>query len=302
MKPDLNLLVVLDALCRAGSVSRAADLLALSQPAVSHALARLRALTGDPLFLRKGRGLTPTPRALGLAQSVAALVAEGRALLGPESFDPSRDAARFRIGTSDYAGLTLLPDLVADLRTHAPLSTLEAAPIGPDPLAALEYGTVDLCFWGTDAPGAPYRYQPLFGESFVAVLRQGHPAISLTDGRLTLAAYLAVAHAVVSLGDPGQSPVDLALAAAGLARRIVLVSPSFAANLATVAASDLIAAVPSRLGRRLPQGLVALPLPFAVPDHGYGILWHPLGDVSPAQRWLRARIRHLFASSAPPAG
>jgi DNA-binding transcriptional LysR family regulator len=292
MRTDLNLLVILDALCRFGSVSRAAAALSLSQPAISHALNRLRAATGDPLFTRSGRGLVPTPRALALAEPVAGIVAAGQACLRPEAFDPAADAVRFRLGVSDYAGLTLLPELVAAVIAAAPNARVEALPVGPGVLRQLESGGLDLSFWGTAPPPTPVLYQPLWAERFVAVLRRDHPALVAT-GRLSLQAYLGLAHAVVSLGDPGQSPVEAALAGVGQSRKVVLTSPSFAANLAAVAVSDLVATVPARLALSLPEALLACPLPVAVPGFDYGMIWHPRGDASPALRWLRAMIRRL---------
>ncbi|MBL9062760.1 LysR family transcriptional regulator [Tabrizicola sp.] len=297
MRPDLNLLVILDALCRLGSVSQAAEAVSLSQPAISHALNRLRAATGDPLFTRAGRGLVPTPRALALAREVAAIVAAGQACLRPETFDPARDAPRFRLGISDYAGLTLLPGIVAAVAAEAPLAVVEALPVGPGVLRQLEEGVLDLSFWGTAPPPAPYLYRRLFDESFVLVLRRGHPAIGPDEKPPPPDVFPGLSHAVVSLGDPGQSPVDQALARAGMSRKVVLSSPSFAANLAAVAGSDLVATIPARLVRRLPAGLVALPLPVSVPDFAYGMIWHPRSDASAALRWLRGLIERVTAAS-----
>lgn len=287
MKADLNLLVILDALCRFGSVSKAAEGLSLSQPAVSHALNRLRVVMQDPLFTRSGRGLVPTPRARALAQEVAGIVAAAQASLRPERFDPGRDAVEVRLGLSDYSGLTLFPRLVAAVRAEAPQARIEAVPVGRSALRQLEEGALDLCFWGTVPPEAPFRYRMLFSERFVVVLRAGHPALAREIG---LDRWLRLDHAVVSLGDPGQSPVETALAGLGLARRVVLTSPSFAANLAAVAASDLVATVPARLAAGMPAGLVVRPLPLAVPAFDYGMIWHPRGEVSPALRWLRGLI------------
>ncbi len=287
MKPDLNLLVILDALCRFGSVSKAAEALSLSQPAISHALNRLRVVMGDPLFIRSGRGLVATPRARAMAEEVAGIVAAARASLRPERFDPAQDAAVVRLGLSDYAGLTLFPRVVAAVRVQAPRVRIEAVPVGQAALRQLEEGGLDLCFWGTMPPGAPFHYRRLFGESFVLVLRAGHPALV---GEIGLERWLGLDHAVVSLGDPGQSPVEAALAGLGLERRVVLASPSFAANLAAVAASDLVATVPARLAEGLSAGLVARTLPLAVPAFDYGLIWHPRGEVSPALRWLRGVI------------
>jgi DNA-binding transcriptional LysR family regulator len=287
MRTDLNLLVILDALCRFGSVSQAAEALSLSQPAISHALNRLRATTGDPLFTRSGRGLVPTARALALAEPVAAIVAAAQACLRPEEFDPAADAPRFRLGVSDYAGLTLMPGLVAALLAEAPKAVVTARPIGPEVLRQLEEGKLDLSFWGTAPPPAPFLYQRLWGEHFVVVLRCGHPVLA---AGLSWPAYLGLSHAVVSLGDPGQSPVEAALEREGFDRRVVLSSSSFAANLAAVAASDLVATVPARLAQGLPAGLVACALPFEVQGFDYGMIWHPRGDASPALRWLRGLI------------
>jgi DNA-binding transcriptional LysR family regulator len=300
MRPDLNLLVVLDALCRHGSVSRAAERLSLSQPAVSHALGRLRAATGDPLFTRSGRGLVPTPRALALAAPVAGLVAAGQACLAPEAFDPARDAPRFRLGISDFAGLTLVPRIAARVMQAAPLARIEALPVGPDSLRQLEDGRLELSFWGTEAPGGAILYQPLFQEHFVMVLRRDHPVLGRGPKAVSVQDYVGLPHAIVSLGGPAQSPVDLALAKDGGARRIALTSPSFAANLAAVEAGGLVATVPSRLAGLLPASLVALPLPFAVPSFRYGMIWHLRGETAPALRWLRQVIVELFAEGTAP--
>jgi len=296
MKPDLNLLVVLDALCRTGSVSKASEALALSQPAVSHALNRLRAATGDPLFARSGRGLVPTPRAVALADTVAGLVASGQACLRPEGFDPTKDAPRFRLGVSDYAGMVLLPRLVARVRALAPRAAIEARPVGQGALRQLEAGEIDLCFWGTEAPGTPFHHAALFRETFVLALRSDHQV--LAQGALEVEDYLALSHAVVSLGDPGQSPVDVALARLGECRTVGLASPSFAANLAAVAASDLVATIPARLARGLPPGLVTRPLPLAGVEFGYGMIWHPRGEASPALRWLRGVVAEVAEDGA----
>lgn len=298
MKPDLNLLVILDALCRHGSVSRAAERLALSQPAISHALNRLRAATGDPLFTRSGRGLVPTPHALALAERVAGIVAEAQACLRPEAFDPSRDAMTFRLGVSDFAGLTLLPQVVQAAMSEAKQVRIEAVPVGPGLLRQLEEGGLDVSFWGTDPLAAPYHHQALFEDEYRLVMRHAHPALKAGSGRIGLEDYLDLSHAVVSLGDPGTSGVETALAHFGRTRRIVLVSPSFAANLAAVAASDLAATVPDRLALALPEGLVRLPLPFNVPRFRYGLIWHARTDASPAQRWFRALIARVVMGNA----
>jgi DNA-binding transcriptional LysR family regulator len=292
MKPDLNLLAVLDALCRTGSVSGAAEALSLSQPAVSHALNRLRAATGDPLFIRNGRGISPTSRALALAAPVGKLVAEAREFLGPAGFDPSCDTLSVRLGVSDYVSLTLLPALIARLRRQAPNVRVEAVPIGDRLLRQMAEGAVELSFWGSDPPPHPIRSLPLFDDGFVAVLAVGHPLLA-GNGQLTLRSYLSSPHAVVSFGHPGRSPVDVALAAAGHSRRVVLASSSFAANLAAVAASDLVTTLPARLVPTLPPALVARSLPFSVPRFTYYLIWTDRTDQSLGLAWLRGQIAEI---------
>ena len=289
MKPDLNLLAVLDSICRTGSVSAAASALSLSQPAVSHALNRLRAATGDPLFTRSGRGLVPTDRARSMASAVAELVESGRQLLGSSAFDPGTDCPRFHIGASEFAAQTVLPGLLAALQSLAPGSVVGVATIGTTTLRQLEDGTLDLAFWGAVAPPPPLRYAPLFSDHFVAVLRRDHPALAASAG-LSLADYLAFPHAVVALRDPGTSLVDTALNLAGLNRRIGLASHSFFGNLAAVAQSDLIATMPSQLSSALAPTLVTTPVPLPVPGFTYGMIWHFRTDTNPAQAWLRELI------------
>ncbi len=302
MKPDLNLLAVLDAICRTGSVSAAAAALSLSQPAVSHALNRLRAATGDPLFTRSGRGLVPTDRARGMASAAAELVESGRQLLGSSTFDPGTDRPRFHIAASEFAAQTVLPGLLAALQCLAPGSLVGVATIGTTTLRQLEDGTLDLAFWGAAAPAPPLRYAPLFSDHFVAVLRRGHPALAASAG-LSMTDYLAFPHAVVALRDPGTSLVDSALAGAGLTRRIGLASHSFSGNLAAVAQSDLIATIPSRLSSALGPSLVTAPVPLQVPSFTYGMIWHLRTNASPAQVWLRDLIQrqvgHQEARAAP---
>lgn len=290
MKPDLNLLAVLDALCRTGSVSGAAAVLSLSQPAISHALNRLRAATGDPLFTRSGRGLVPTARARAMAEAAADLVQLGQRLLGPEAFDPALDRPRFRLGASDLAAQTILPGLVSRLQHLAPGSVVTVLAIGATTLQQLTEGALDLAFWGTAAPPPPLRHAPLFDDHFVAVLRRGHPALEGGTG-LDLAGYLGFPHAVVSLRDPGISLVDTALAELGQERRIGLASHSFAGNLAAVRESDLVATMPASLTRKLGPDLVAVPLPLPLPGFSYGMVWHPRTEANPAQAWLRGLIQ-----------
>jgi DNA-binding transcriptional LysR family regulator len=297
-RPDLNLLVVLDAVARTGSASRAAEALSLSQPAVSHALNRLRAQTGDALFVRNGRRLDPTPRAREIAAEAGSLIESAGRLLARHAFDAATTRRRFRIAASDYSSLTLAPGLIGLFAARAPMATLDVESAGPATLHALAAGALDASFWGEAAP-AGMRSQILFHESLTGVARRGHPALRGRRGAAaSLDAYLACAHVTVSLRSPGANPVDTALAALGRARRTPIVVQSFAAAAAAIAGGDLVAALPRRLTPFLRGlGLVLFDLPFETPEFPYRLIWSERAERDPGGLWLRALIRE--ANGAP---
>ncbi len=295
MKTDLNLLVVFDAVARAGSVTGAAVRLSLSQPAISHALNRLRDLLGDPLFTRKGRGLVATPRAMALMVPIRDALQSIEGLMAPVEFDAASEARCFRIGASDYASLTLVAPLLRKLRDEAKLVTLDIVPVGNDTLLRLESGLLDLSFWGTVPPEGDFRHAALFREHYVGLVCSRHPIIKGQKvPKVSLEQYLSYPHAVVSLKDPGRNAVDETLAKFGKRRKIGIATQSFVANVHFLEGSDLIAAMPARLceGARA-AGLVAFKLPIAVPDYEYGIVWHRRTDADAAFIWLRKAIRSL---------
>jgi DNA-binding transcriptional LysR family regulator len=294
MKRELGLLVVFDAVAQSGSVTAAARQLALSQPAVSHALNRLRDLTGDQLFARSGRGLVATARAHALMVPVRELLAEADRLLHAGPFDPARDVRRMRVAASEYAMLTIVPALLRETSRSAPHVMIEVQPVGPETLLHLERGIVDVSFWGTTLPKAQFQQMTLFRENFVGVARSRHPVFGQTSRRVSLRQYLAHPHAVVSLGDPGRNVIDEVLASKGHARRIAAATPSFMANLAALSGSDLIATVPSRLCRGPHmRGLATFALPMAVDAYDYCLIWHQRSTGDAALAWLRARIAAL---------
>lgn len=299
-RPDLNLLVVFDAISRTGSVSRAAESLALSQPAVSHALNRLRHTTGDALFVRNRGRLAPTPFAESLRDQVAAIVDQARAALTPPRFDPATATRTYRIGVSEYAALTIAPILARTLIEAAPAALLEFAAIGEATLDALSSGTLDAAFWGAEPPGAPFEAAELFRERFVVVTAQDHPVARAagTNGRMALDAYLDHPHARVAIAGSSPSPVDVALGRLGLERRIVATAPGFASLLALLDRTPLIATAPSRLalsdvGRRF----ATFPLPFDAPPFSYWLLWHRRRSGDAAHRWLRTMIEKSLAAN-----
>lgn len=286
---DLNLLVVFDAVARTRSVTSAASRLCMSQPAVSHALNRLRDLVGDPLFVRNRNALVPTPRAQEMIEPVRGIVEAARGVLQRRDFDPGTSERVFRVGGSDYTMMVIIPALAGVLRAEAPNATLDLVPVGPQTLASLESGELDCSFWGAAVPGAPYLSRTLFRERFIGVVGRQHPlAEKASEGRLTLDDYLAYPHAVTQFRISVTSPIDVALAKLGRARTIGFASPSFASNAAAMRRTDMVMTIPTRLASVLvDKHLVLFELPINVPSHPYSLIWHRRSDLDPACRWLR---------------
>ncbi len=293
---DLNLLVVFDAVATARSVTAAADRLALSQPAVSHALGRLRISLGDPLFVRGRKGLTLTPRAadlVGPAREV--LDAIGRAV-APPRFDPGETRRVFRLGATEYAALTVVPPLVRALHAQAPGATFELQHLDERMVDRLESGVLDLAFWATDPPATPLAIAELFRETHIGVIDRGHPlAARAKQGLVTLDDYLAYPHARMSYGVATPNPIDAALGDLRRERRVAVVTASFQSALASLADSNLIVTVPSRVVAYFESGmpLVRFQPPLPLSDYPYYALWHRRTDADPAIQWLRGVIFDL---------
>ena len=294
MKPDLNLLVVFDAVARFGSVSAAATHLSLSQPAVSHALNRLRKTIGDGLFTRAGRGLIATPRAAEMIEPVRALILAAQGMSGPARFDPGQSKQVFRVAASDYAAYTLVPGLMRVLRAEAPGVRLDISHASGAAMGDLALGQLDLTFWGTSPPQAPFHSSVLFHEHYVGVACARHPMFH-NNRNVGMAEYLTYPHAVVSLQAPGANTIDQALRAVGLSRRIALSSHSFAGNLAALHGSDLICNLPARMCVRLDPNLRSFDLPLPLPTYEYGLVWHDRTAASAPHQWLRQVVARAHA-------
>ncbi|NRP70790.1 PCP degradation transcriptional activation protein [Ensifer psoraleae] len=293
-KPDLNLLATLDVLLSEGSVARAARRLRLSPSAMSRALARLREVTGDPLLVRAGRGLVPTPRALELGERVGRLVEEAEAVLRPqEKLDLERLARTFTLRTSDGFVENFGPDLIARVGREAPGVRLRFVPKPDRDSGPLREATVDLETGVVGETISPeVRTQALFRDRFVGVVRLGHP---LCEGEVTPARYAAGRHVLVSRRGLDKGPLDEALEALGLEREIVTIVGGFAAALALARATDLIASVPERHTGALRAGMHSFPMPVFAREITVSMLWHPRLDADPAHRWLRACVRDVCA-------
>ncbi len=289
---DLNLLVTLDVLLAEGSVARAAQRLRLSPSAMSRALARLRQATGDPLLVRAGRGLVPTPRALELRERVGRLVDEGKAVLRPaETLDLTRLVRTFTLRTRDGFVENFGPKLIARVGKEAPGVRLRFVQKTDRDSGPLRDGTVDLetGIVGKEI-GPEVRAQALFRDRFIGVVRKGHP---LCRGKITPARYAAGRHISVSRQGLDKGRIDDALEPLGLERQIAATVGGFATALALARASDLIANVPERHTGNLRAGMHSFPLPVPVPAVTVSLLWHPRLDADPAHRWLRGHVRDI---------
>lgn len=300
-RPDLNLLATLAVLLDEGSVAGAARRLGLSPSAMSRALARLRETTGDPLLVRAGRGLVPTPRALELRDRVPHLVSEAEAILRPaEGPDPATLDRTFTIRTSEGFVENFGPELIARVGAEAPGVRLRFVPKPDKGATPLREGTVDL-ETGVIEPttGPELRAQALFRDRLVGVVRAGHP---LAGAAVTRSRYLRGRHVAVSREGLRQWPVDDALRALGLERSIVTVVGGFATAVGLARATDLIASVPDRHTANLREGMHSFPLPVETPGFTVSLLWHPRLDADPAHRWLRAVVRAACAAGEERAG
>lgn len=290
--PDLNLLVALDVLLAEGSVARASRRLRLSPSATSRALARLREVTGDPLLVRAGRGLVPTPRAEALRAEAHDLVEAARAVLRPvEPHDLSTLVRTFTLRTSDGFVENFGPRLLTRVGAEAPGVRLNLLQKPDKDSAPLREGRVDL-ETGVIAPtsGPELRSQALFRDQLVGVVREDHP---LAGGTATLEDYLAARHVVVSRSGFDEDAVDAGYLPAGLTRRIACAASGFATALALARSSDLVATVPERHTAVLREGMATFPLPVRSPAFTVSMLWHPRLDADPAHRWLRACLREV---------
>uniref|UniRef100_A0A9E8CP10 LysR family transcriptional regulator n=1 Tax=Bosea sp. NBC_00436 TaxID=2969620 RepID=A0A9E8CP10_9HYPH len=289
---DLNLLTALDALLAEGSVTKAGARLKLSPSAMSRTLARLRAATGDPLLVRAGRGLVPTPRALVLRDRVHELNREIRAALSPQddSLDTASLARTFTVRASEGFIALFCAPLIKAVTDAAPHVRLRFVPKPEKDAKPLREGEVDLEFGVLGAFAPEIRAQLVFRDRFVGVARAGHP---LLEGPLSPPRYADCRHVVASRRGVFAGPVDEALAELGLERRVVAVVPGFPDALTIAGRSDLIALVPASCldqEARSMERLVAFDLPIRTPEIAVSAMWHPRMDADPAHRWMRETV------------
>jgi LysR family transcriptional regulator, mexEF-oprN operon transcriptional activator len=291
---DLNLLIVFDALMTEQNVTRAGERIGLSQPATSNALARLRSLINDDLFVRTAAGLRPTPTAIALQQQLRpALQQIQSALLEQSTFNPATSDRVFAIGMSDYVELTLLPRLMQALQTLAPQVSVQIRSGNRQKLLALlDTGEIDLACGVFPEKIAGHNEQLLFQEGYVCVCRQDHPVIG---DSLSLEKYLAVSHLLVSVMEDRIGRVDMLLAEHNLKRHIALSIPHFLTAPFILAQTDLVAALAHRVALTFAQDqrLKLLPIPLEIGGFSVFTRWHRATENSPACQWLRALVLDL---------
>lgn len=292
--PDLNLLVTLDVLLAEGSVAGAARRLRLSPSAMSRTLTRLREVTGDPLLVRAGRGLVPTPRALELRSQVGSLVDSANAMLRPaQTLELGALDRRFTLRTSEGFVETFGPRLIAAVGSEAPGVVLQFLAKPDKASAPLRDGEVDIETGVIDQTTAPeMRAFPLFDDRWVGVVRDAHV---FPRADIAIALYAGAYHVQILRRGLHSSEIDDALQVAGHERRVAAIVSGFATAIALARDTDLVATVPERHTEGLRQGVRTFPLPFDVPGFTISMLWHPRLDGDLAHRWLRSCIRTVCA-------
>lgn len=286
---DLNLLVILDALLSEQHVTRAAERLHLSQPAVSHALARLRDLLGDPLLVRAGSGLVPTARALELAAPLAETLAQVQSLLAPNSFDPASARRTFRLAMSDYGAALILPGLIRTLRAEAPGIDLQISHASREGMVeGLLNGDIDLAAGVLPELPGELRSTPLFEERYVCLLdRQSLPA----GGVLDLPTYLSRPHVLLEMRGSGTPEIERTLTALRERRRVAISLPHWSVAPRFISGTDLILTVASRaLNEVDDESLIVLPPPFEIAPFTFVSAWHKRRCGDQALNWLNRRI------------
>ncbi len=290
---NVNQLVALDALLETRSVRRAAEAMGLTQPAMSHTLRHLRDRFDDPLLVRVGNRMAPTPFAEAMAPRLrTALRALEDTINQPPGFDPARTERRFVIGASDAFAQVVLPGLLAALRVESPGLCLWVGPVPDDAVAALSAGRVDVCMLPPHLVDPVLLSAPLLAPGWAVLARRRHPG--LKKG-LTPRVFSQLGHIVVRSEEPVSQLAKEALAAFPPLQVVVQVA-YFSAVPALVAATDLLALVPDLLARRLAgtYGLEVYPSPVALPDVPLMAAWHPRFDNDPAHRWFRQRLMDAY--------
>jgi DNA-binding transcriptional LysR family regulator len=300
---DLNLLRVFAAVMLERNVTRAASQLAMTQPAVSNALRRLREATGDELFVTVPSGVVPTAHAAGMWPHVQAALDRLSHALDPQGFDPTRDRRTFTLAMADATATVLMPPFVDTLLRERALADVRVLPLSSrDPRPLLEQGAADAAVGffpdvaaalAGEGAQATIALDPLYTCEYVVVMRRDH-ALAARPG-LSLDDYCAARHVRVSFAGRPRGFVDEALASLERTRRVVLTVSQFATAARVVHDSDLLSVLPRSFvaASGLGDGLAVRPVPFELPRIEVGMLWHRRHERDPAQRWLRETVEDV---------
>ena len=288
---DLNLLIVFDLLMQERNLTRAGRLIGLSQPATSHALARLRQILHDELFIRTPDGMEPTPRSEQMAVPVRDALRMLSLTLEPESFDPATSARGFTLAVNNYAARALVPALARNVSVVAPRVSLDVRPLGLlDVLGQLDAGGIDVALGTLVDGGERFKCVRIMDDDYVAVLDGAHPAAE--QSALSVETVAEIPHIVITSSGDDTSFIDEALEQRGLTRKIATRVPFLSVVLMLVG-SDRLAVVPRRVANDLERicPLIVRELPFASPRIALSMIWHRRLDNHDAQRWLRDMVK-----------
>ncbi|MBI3285692.1 MAG: LysR family transcriptional regulator [Burkholderiales bacterium] len=308
---DLNLLRVFDAVMIEQNLTRAADKLAMTQPAVSNALKRLRYSLGDELLIRTAYGVKPTPRAEALWPAIRQALSNLEAAIAPTSFDVSQAQVTFRMAMADATAALWMPALVRAIESDAPGINARMVPLTTrEPRPMLLRGDIDIAVGffpgvvaqlagGQGAAHSPIRHERLYSGRYVCVMRQDHP---LANKKLTLDDYCSAKHLLVSFSGRAHGLVDEALAPLGRERRILLTVNQFFTAGRVVANSDLLTVLPRHLisSTGMTDALICKELPFDLPEVHIDMLWHERDGRNPAHKWLRDNLINVTQTNLLP--
>lgn len=300
LRHNVSHLVVFQSLMQTGNVTASAGELHMSQPAVSRALAHLREMFDDPLFIRAPGGVIPTEHAQQLAPRVTELVDQLANLFEPQIFDLAATDRTFRIATTDYGASTVILETCRAFNEQAPNATLEITPFSDDIFRDLAVGKLDLVLYAGASMPQNLHSEYLFDETYSCICRKHHPAAQPNnDGRIPLDDFLAWPHALVTVFGGRHGVIDTALKERGLERHIALRLPYFSTAPLITARSDMLLTLPTRTARYFEQfaDLECLRVPIEIPSFAYHQLWHERSEHDPALSWLRNLIKDI--SSGP---
>ncbi len=288
---DLNLLIAFDTLMSTRNVTRAAEQLKVTQPAMSNILRRLRETLQDPVLVRTKEGMLPTRRALELIGPVRAGLGHLQsALHSTGGFDPALSTDTIRIATEDYCEFVLFPQIAERLCREAPGLKVQIRPIsGRLPIRALQTGEVDLVVSPMFDTSTGMHCRKLFKEDFACLLRKGHPAVKK---RISLRRYASLKHVLVSPSGGTKSYIDDMLAERGMHREVALTTPHFLAAPFIVARSDYVLTALTRVAEAFAQQapLSIYPSPLSIPKFWVHMTWHELNNEAPKHRWFRQLV------------